>query len=110
MGEIEAQQAAERDRRQREENESEQGPKWGVLAAIFRSESAARSQLTELVDAGYDGTLLSSQQGGAAFYELRLGPYDTNEQANHAAEAVRRGYGLSPTVIQIEAAPGAGAP
>ncbi len=110
MGEIEAQQAAERDRRQREENESDHGPKWGVLAAIFRSESAARSQLTELVDAGYDGTLLSSQQGGAAFYELRLGPYDTNEQANHAAEAVRRGYGLSPTVIQIEAAPGAGAP
>ena len=110
MGEIEAQQAAERDRRQREENESDHGPKWGVLAAIFRSESAARSQLTELVDAGYDGTLLSSQQGGAVFYELRLGPYDTNEQANHAAEAVRRGYGLSPTVIQIEAAPGAGAP
>jgi len=110
MGEIEAQQAAERERREREETETEQGPKWGVLAAIFRSESAARSQLTELVDAGYDGTLLSSQQGGAVFYELRLGPYDTSEQANHTAEAVRRGYGLSPTVIQIEAAPGAGAP
>lgn len=110
MGEIEAQQAAERARRERAETEAEHGPKWGVLAAIFRSENAARAQLTELVDAGFDGTLLSNQQGGAVFYELRLGPYDTTEQANHAAEAVRRGYGLAPTVIQLEAAPTAGAP
>ncbi|MCC6640377.1 MAG: type II secretion system secretin GspD [Deltaproteobacteria bacterium] len=104
MGQIEEQQAAERERREQAERESEHGPKWGVLAAIFRSESAARAQLTELVDAGYDGTLRSGQQGGGVFYELRLGPYDTTEQANHVAEAVRRGYGLAPTVIQLEPA------
>lgn len=103
MGEIEAQQASERTQREREEAAAERGPKWGVLAALYRSEDAAREQLTELVDAGYDGTLVSNQQAGAVFYELRLGPYDTTEQAGRAAEAVRRGYGLSTTVIQLDA-------
>jgi general secretion pathway protein D len=110
MSEIESQQTTERERREKEESESDLGPKWGVLAAIFRSEQAAQKQLTELVDAGYDGTLLSNDQGGAVFYELRLGPYDTTGQANHVAEAVRRGYGLSPSVIQLGSEPGGGTP
>jgi general secretion pathway protein D len=103
MSEIEQEQAEERERREKEESQAGQGPKWGVLAAIFRSESAAQTQLTELVDAGYDGTLVSNQEGGSVFYELRLGPFETSDQANHVADAVRRGYGLSPTVIQVGA-------
>jgi len=112
MGEIERQQTTENERREKAESDSEsaQAPKWGVLAAIFRLEGAARTQLTELVDAGYDGTLVSNQQGGAVFYELRLGPYATTEQASHVAEAVRHGYGLSPTVIQLEAEGGGATP
>lgn len=110
MGEIERQQTTERELREKAESESEQASKWGVLAAIFRLEGAARTQLTELVDAGYDGTLVSNQQGGTVFYELRLGPYDTTEQANHVADAVRRGYGLSPTVIQLETEGGGATP
>jgi hypothetical protein len=110
MGEIERQQTTEKERREKAESESEQAPKWGVLAAIFRLEGAARTQLTELVDAGYDGTLVSNQQGGAVFYELRLGPYDTTEQASRVADSVRRGYGLSPTVIQLEAEGGGATP
>jgi hypothetical protein len=110
MSEIEAEQSSERERKEREASDSEQGPKWGVLAAIFRSEQSAQLQLTELVDAGYDGTLVSNEQGGAIFYELRLGPYDTTVQANHVADAVRQGYSLTPTVIQLETAPGASAP
>ncbi len=103
MSEIETLQTSERERLEREAAAADRGPKWGVLAALYRSEDSAREQLTELVDAGYDGTLVSNPQGGAVFYELRLGPYDTTEKAGRAAEAVRRGYGLSTTVIQLDA-------
>jgi hypothetical protein len=102
MSEIEREREEERARRERAESESDEGPRWGVLAAIFRSEDAAQSQLTELVDAGYDGTLVSNEEAGAVFYELRLGPYDTADRANRVAETVRGAYGLSPTVIQLQ--------
>ncbi len=107
MGQIEAQQEQERRERERAESAAANAPSWGVLAAIFRSEQAAQAQLTELVDAGYDGTLVSGDQAGAVFYELRLGPFPSSDQANRVADAVRRGYGLSPTVIQLEAGGGA---
>lgn len=107
MSQIESEQAAEQKQREAAEAAAGQGPRWGVLAAIFRSESAAQSQLTELVDAGYDGTLVSNDQAGSIFYELRLGPFDSAEQANRVADAVRRGYSLSPTVIQVPGAEGA---
>jgi PAS domain S-box-containing protein len=74
------------------------------------TEAAAQAQLTELVDAGYDGTLVSGDQGGAVFYELRLGPFPSSDQATRVADAVRKGYGLSPTVIQLQSAPGSVAP
>jgi len=108
MSEIEAKQREEEEARKAGASDDD-GEVFGVLAAIYRSESAARDQLTELVDAGYDGTLVSNQSSaGTVFYELRLGPYDSSDQANRVADTVRRAYGLSPTVIQQ--GPDGGAP
>ena len=55
--------------------------------------------LTRLVDAGYDGTLVSAQTAGAILYEVRVGPYENLADAQRAAEAMRRSEGLSPALI-----------
>ena len=52
------------------------------------------SSLTELVDAGYDGTLVSEDSAGSVLYEMRLGPYDDQAEAERAAEAMREAFGL----------------
>ncbi len=74
-------------------------PRYGVLAAVFRDEAAATGLLTELVDAGYDGTLVSSESEGTVLLELRLGPYDSLSEAEEVAETVRRSFGVTPTVF-----------
>lgn len=74
-------------------------PGYAVLAAVYRNEDAATALLTELVDAGYDGTLLSTEAGGTVLYEIRLGPYDDLEAAQRAADTVAGAFGLSPSVV-----------
>ena len=70
-----------------------------VLAAVYRDESAAAELLTELVDAGHDGTVIATETGGAVLYEIRLGPYAELRQAREVAEAIGGSFQLSPTVI-----------
>ena len=74
-------------------------PGYGVLAAVFRDDAAAADLLTELVDAGYDGTLVASESQGTVMMELRLGPYASLEEAEAVADAVRQSFGLVPTVF-----------
>ena len=58
-------------------------------------ESAATQPLTELVDAGYDGTLVSSQTAsGIVLYEIHLGPFETLEEAQRVAGVVQSAHGL----------------
>jgi cell division septation protein DedD len=75
-----------------------------VLAAVYRSEKSATELLTELVDAGYDGAVETVPSAGVLLYEIRLGPYESLEQAQQAAEAVAQSFGLSPSVVVGEAA------
>jgi hypothetical protein len=70
-----------------------------VLAAVFRDERAATATLTELLDAGYEGTLVSGESQGTLLFEVRLGPFASLEEAEDAAAVVRQGFGLSPTVL-----------
>jgi len=75
------------------------GPRYGVLAAVFRDERAATETLTELLDAGYEGTLVSGESQGTVLFEVRLGPFESLEEAEQAAAVVRQGFGLAPTVL-----------
>jgi hypothetical protein len=70
-----------------------------VLAATYTDPQRARQTLTELVDAGYEGSLLSSGDAGRVRFELRVGPYRSVEEAERAAETLRRAYALSPQVL-----------
>ncbi len=70
-----------------------------VQAAILEDEDAAARTLTDLIDSGFDGTLVSTEQSGQVFYQIQIGPYDTLDEANKSGEVVRRQHGLAPSVI-----------
>ena len=95
--EREEEKAAEAQRRALEELET--APSFGVLAATFRDESAATESLGELIDAGYDGTLISGERDGTVLYQVRIGPYPSIETAREAAAVIRESFGLAPTVV-----------
>ena len=81
MHEIEQQQQARRASARRAEA-GKAGPRYFVQAAVVGDEDAADAMLTELVDAGYDGTLVAQpDRVGRVLYEIRLGPYETLEEA-----------------------------
>ena len=99
LREIErAQQEAEEAERRAAEA-LEETPPFGVLAATFREESAATDSLEQLIDAGYDGTLVSESADGTVLYQVHIGPYPTVDSAREAAAVIRESFGLAPTVI-----------
>ena len=69
---------------------------------LFRDETKAADELTRLLDAGYDGTLISSDSDGTLLYELVVGPYDDLRGANDVADVLAEIYGYSPKVTVIE--------
>jgi general secretion pathway protein D len=107
MREIERLQAEQEERKRAEEEEARHAPQYGILAGVFRDASAAQRRFTELLDAGYEGSLVSGETAGAVQYEIRLGPYEALEEAERNAEIVRESFGLSPQVVveRGEAAP-----
>jgi hypothetical protein len=70
-----------------------------IQAAVLGDEKAAMETLTRLVDAGYDGTLVSADTTGVVLYEIRVGPYDNLADAQRAGEAIRRSEGLTPALL-----------
>ncbi len=72
-----------------------------VQAGSYADAGAARATLTELVDAGFDGTLISTGEAGRVRYELRVGPYADISEAERAAATLQRSYEL-PSQIVIE--------
>lgn len=106
MREIERDQARSREAARAAEAERSRGARYVVLAGSYADPNAARGTLLELVDAGFDGTLVSSGPAGQVRYELRLGPYTEVEQAERAAGTVQRAYGLpSRIVLEREGGP-----
>jgi hypothetical protein len=56
--------------------------------------------LTELVDAGFDGTLVSNQTAsGVVLYDIRLGPYESLDEAQRVAAVVQTAHGLASSVL-----------
>jgi general secretion pathway protein D len=108
MREIEQQQLAERERAAAAAGRA--GPRYFVQAPVVGDEGEAAQALTELVDAGFDGTLVSSQtSSGLVLYEIHLGPYETLAEAQRAGAVVQAAHGLSSSVI-VEPAPEAEEP
>jgi general secretion pathway protein D len=106
MREIERGQTQAREAAQAAAAARGRGARYVVLAGSYADPNAARGTLMELVDAGFDGTLVSSGPAGRVRYELRLGPYVEVEHAERAATTLQRAYGL-PSQIVLERGEGA---
>jgi hypothetical protein len=76
--------------------------RWGVLAATFADEGAAAAALQQLIDAGHDGALVSEEHEGTLLYEVRLGPYPDQAEAERTAAGVRETFRFAPTVYVEE--------
>jgi general secretion pathway protein D len=99
MLEIERAQATERAQARAAAAAQAQPKRYLVLGGVFADPGVAQSTLTRLIDAGYEGTLVSSRATGRVLLELQIGPYADAEAAERAAEALRLGYALSPQVV-----------
>jgi general secretion pathway protein D len=99
MREIEREQAQSREAQRAAEALRARGARYVLLAGSFADPDAARGTLMELVDAGFDGSLVSSGPAGRVRYELRLGPYTEVEQAERAALTLQRAYGLTSQIV-----------
>jgi general secretion pathway protein D len=76
-------------------------PEYYLQAAIFGDPDAAAAMLTELIDSGHDGTLVASESASGVLYEVRLGPYESLEEARSADGVIRRSHGLSPQLLVV---------
>ena len=99
MLEIEAETREERSRAEAERRAALTAPRYSVQAAVFGTEAAAATTLTQLVDAGYDGFILTGEESGALLFQVLLGPYESVQEARDVSEAVRAGFGLAPAVL-----------
>jgi general secretion pathway protein D len=99
MREIERGQMQQREAVEQEAASRARGSRYVVLAGSYADPDAARGTLMELVDAGFDGTLVSSGPAGRVRYELRLGPYTDVDQAERAATTIQRAYGMSSQIV-----------
>jgi cell division septation protein DedD len=95
MAEIER----ERDERRERSPAGPTGRGYAVLAGVYRDQEEASRLLTQLLDAGYDGTLVSGDVGGGVLFEVRIGPFSDLETAEGAADVIGQGFGLSPDVV-----------
>ena len=95
----------EREATERAAVEPAAGPNYYLQAGLFGDEEQAVAVLTELIDLGYDGALLTADRAGALLYEVRVGPYDTLDAARLAIRVLERGQGLSPIVLVETPAP-----
>ena len=99
---IEEERDAALERTRAEADAEARAPRYGVLAGTFRDEGAAAATLQQLLDAGYDGTLVSGDSSGTVLFEVRLGPFSELDEAQTAADVVSDGFDLTPTVIVEE--------
>jgi general secretion pathway protein D len=70
-----------------------------VVGGVFADSGVAQSTLRRLIDAGYEGTLVSSRSNGRVLLELRIGPYINLDDAERTADALRRAHALAPQVL-----------
>ena len=80
----------------------QQGPRYLVQAAALSDADKAAALLTDLIDSGHDGTLVSTPFGDRVVYEIQLGPFETLEQANAVGVAVRKSHNLTPAILVVE--------
>jgi len=73
--------------------------RYAIRVQIFDDESAATDALTELLDRGYDGTLVTEDSDGTLLYRVLIGPIDELDDAERKVEVLRESFDYSPSII-----------
>jgi hypothetical protein len=101
MREIEQERGETAERERAEEAAAIHAPQYMLEASLGSHEQTATDLLVELIDAGYDGSLVSSNVGGTLLLDVRVGPYKTIEEAQGAAENIGRVHDVTPAVVVV---------
>jgi general secretion pathway protein D len=99
MGQIEQGLSDEAAAKQAAEEAAARAPQYRVVAGVFGDPDSASAALTELVDAGYEGRLISSAGPSGVLFQVHLGPYPTLPEAERVAGVIARAFRLAPTVV-----------
>jgi hypothetical protein len=75
---------------------------YGLRVNIYNNEDEAAAALMELLDAGYEGSLMSNSAGDKLVYELLTGPYAELKAAKAEAEVLTEVYDFAPVVTVLE--------
>jgi general secretion pathway protein D len=70
-----------------------------VQVSFFGDADEAARELGRLIEAGYDGTLLSQTELGKVVHYVQLGPYLDEPQAQHVARELRANLDLHAIVV-----------
>jgi general secretion pathway protein D len=84
-----------------ERQKAVRGGNYLVQVGLFRTAQAAVQVLQELMSEGYDGTVLSRRSGEEVVHYVQLGPYLTDDDAQHTARRVRADKQLD-TIVLVE--------
>jgi type II secretory pathway component GspD/PulD (secretin) len=79
------------------------GPSYYLQAGLYGDEGRAVEVLTDLIDLGFDGSLIAGERGGALLYEVRVGPYGSLSDARSAETVLERSQGLNAEILLEEA-------
>ena len=80
--------------------------RYAVQVATYLDETEATEKLVTLIDAGYDGSLSSSESDGKVVFTLQVGPFDDLWEAEQAAQNLDEAYGFESSVtLQKKEAP-----
>ena len=103
MWAIEDEKAEKRTRRESEaEHEAAVGAlHYAINVATYVNETEATETLTRLLDAGYDGTLISTESDGMVVFSLQVGEFEDLWTAQRTAETLDASYGYSSSVTVL---------
>ena len=71
----------------------------GDLRGPLHDERKASNLLVDIVDAGYDATLISGELDGVLTFNVLVGPYDGLIQANAASRTLRDAYQIETSIM-----------
>ncbi|MEE3332590.1 MAG: type II secretion system secretin GspD [Myxococcota bacterium] len=77
--------------------------KYSLQAGIYSDESAATAALSAILEAGHEATLVTTESDGALLYELRVGRFDSLDEAKTASAGLKASFGLEPSVRVLSA-------
>jgi len=107
MKEIEEQRQERRREAEEEAQEEESLLRYRLDVGPYRDDQEAADALTELIDAGYEGRLVSRRDDDRVLYDLRVGPYPELEEAERAAGVLESAFQLDATIV-VERGPADG--